>query len=101
MRDGYNNLSTKAKEPENSLVQELGVDLILIGIGLAIYIQFDIKPFLPFSLPDVIQNGSLRPIVAMVGLAIVASGGVRMLFALFEAGTWLIASLFPKKKNED
>jgi hypothetical protein len=100
-RDGYNNLSTKTQQPDNSLAQELMVDLFLIAVGLSIYIQLDVGPFLPFSLPDVIQNGSYRPFVAMIGLAIAAMGGLRMLFALFEAATWLIAKLFPKKKSDD
>jgi hypothetical protein len=100
-RAGYNNLSTKAKDPDNSLLQELAVDLPLIVLGLAIYIQLDIKRFLPFSLPDAIQNGSNAPFVAMIGLALAGIGGIRMLFALFETATWMIARLFPKKKNDE
>ena len=100
-RAGYDNLSSKAKDPDNSLAQELVIDLVLIGIGLAIYIQLDIKPFLPFNLPDVIQNGSYTLFVILFGWLIAGIGGIRMLFALFEAGTWLVASLFPKKKTDE
>jgi hypothetical protein len=96
-RDGFNKLSTKRNDPSNSLVHELVMDLFLIGIGLPVYIQLDIVPFLPFVLPDVIQSGSFRPIVATIGLAIAGFGGIRMLFALLEATTWMVGKLFQKK----
>jgi hypothetical protein len=99
-RNGYNNLVTKRRDTDNSFLEEFVIDFILIGIGLSIYIQLDIRQFLPFSLPDVIQNGSLRLIVAVIGLALAGSGGVRLLAASIEAATWMVSRVLKGNKDD-
>lgn len=99
-RNGYNNLQMKRKQAENSFVEEVVIDCILIAVGLSIYIQIDIQSFLPFTLPDVIQNGSLGPIIAAIGLALAGSGGVRLLAASIEAATWIVSWVL-KRKNDN
>lgn len=96
-RNGYLNLHNQRRDADNSFMDELLVDLPLIAVGLSMYIQFDIQPFLPVQLPDVIQHGSFAPILAMVGLALAGTGGVRLLFAVFEAATWVVSRLLKGK----
>ena len=100
-RDGLNRIShDKKRETENSLRDELILDLVPLVIGLFIYIQLDVYPIVPSSLlPDFLQDNFMRTMVAVVGLALAAFGGVRIIFAQFETIIWHIGSLFQRKKQ--
>jgi hypothetical protein len=84
-RDGLNRLSSQEYKPKNTLGDELLLDLIPLAVGLLIYVQLDIRPLLPITLPESIDTPFYRTLVAGVALALVAYGGFRLVFALGEA----------------
>ncbi len=70
------------------------MDIVMVAIGLLIYVQFDLYPILPISLPD--NWDFFEPVVASIGLAILAYGGISLIVALVEMTIWTIKDLLSK-----
>ncbi len=99
-RDGMNRLSNSRRDSLSSFGGEAAMDIVFLVIGALIYIQFDFRPIVAITLPELLAT--YQPLWAMVGLALAAFGGIRLGAALIEMGGWMIGGWVKRllKKNQ-
>ena len=72
------------------------MDFIPLALGLLIYVQLDVRPLLPITLPESIDTPFYRTMIAGIALAVAAYGGFRLVFAVGEALVYMLLRLVTK-----